>query len=150
MNNNDENTINELHKWVHRFLRLLKKQRIFWKKMSVAVRVAQNIPKNATPLLLAAATFSSVQVYYSEKAHSQGRVPKLPKPAVKLPIVIPRNKFSYRRLLRVIKRLIEVVASLFPIVVSYLLKSTPIGETREQWLKRLVQTLANLGNYQAF
>lgn len=109
--------------------------------------IAQRLSKHSRPMLVAAATFTGVHLYYNEKTYTVGRDVKLPKPAIEPPQLPPKiTKFSYRRLVRVIKRLIEVAARLFPVLVSYLLKSTPIGETREQWLKRLVQTLANLGN----
>jgi hypothetical protein len=111
------------------------------------IRTTHLVSKNTKRfLVVAASALTSVHFYNNEKSWNQGRVPKIPKPAVQPPTLPPKTRHSLKRLVTVVKRLIQVAASLFPVLVSYLLKSTPVGETREQWLKRLVQTLANLGD----
>jgi hypothetical protein len=122
----------------------------FFKKMSSSQlrSVARN---NVRPLLVATGIFTIHQAYNTNKPAycsslqtTQENSIQVIQPSEAITNAPPHDKAQ--PIMRIVKRVVEVATRLFPLLVSYLLRSSPVGETRENWLQRLVQTLAQLGN----
>jgi hypothetical protein len=113
--------------------------------------VARN---NVRPLLVATGICTIHQAYNTNKPAScsslqtsQGNSIQVIQPSKAITNAPPQpiKHDKAQPFMRIVKRVVEVATRLFPLLVSYLLRSSPVGETRENWLQRLVQTLAQLG-----